>query len=50
MEDKLESELEGARHQHRVRSAVLRESAHALEAEVNIMKKEELRVASEQKR
>lgn len=50
MEERLQQELEGARHQHRVKSEMIKESAQNLEQEVSIMKKEELRAASAQRR
>ena len=50
MDLRLQQELEAARHQHRVRSAVLKESANNLEKEVLTMKKEEKRIASMQKK
>ena len=50
MEERLQQELEAARHQHRVKSAVTRESAQNLEAQVATMKKEEKRMATEKRR
>ena len=50
MEDRLQQELEAARHQHRVKSAVTRESAQNLEAQVATMKKEEKRMATEKRK
>lgn len=40
MEKRLKEELEGVRHQHRVKSALIHESAKNLEAEVEVMRKE----------
>ena len=46
----MQEEIEASRHQHRVKSAMLRESAKNLEGSIATMKKEEKRVASVKKR
>ncbi len=49
MEKRLKEELNSVHHQHRVKSALNNENAKNLEVEIEVMRKEEMRVAAQQR-
>jgi hypothetical protein len=50
MQKQLAQELQAARHQHSVKSQLLRETAQSLGEEVALLKKEELRLGKQQRK
>ena len=50
MQRQLSSELAAARHQHSVKSQLIRETAQNLQQEVCLLRKEELRLGKQQRK